>query len=83
MSITEFQRKNTKFQWRNGGKTEAKHCWQMFLRSNMMQNLMGNPNPRSEIQKNVSKYALRVANPWGADRPAGGWSPEELIVRTP
>jgi hypothetical protein len=26
---------------------------------------------------------MRVANPWAADRPAGGWPPEGHIVITP
>jgi hypothetical protein len=30
-----------------------------------------------------TKYALRVANPRAADRPAGGWPPEGRIVMTP
>mgnify|MGYP006096400983 CR=1 FL=1 len=67
----------------NGSKTEAKHSWKLLLRSCMMRNLMGNPNLRSEFQKNAFKYALRVADPWGANRPAGGWPPEERIIMTP
>jgi hypothetical protein len=30
-----------------------------------------------------TKYALRVANPRAADRPACGWPPEGHIVMTP
>jgi hypothetical protein len=30
-----------------------------------------------------TKYALRVANPRAADRPAGVWPPEERIIMTP
>jgi hypothetical protein len=65
MSIAKFQRKNAEFQRKNAGKTQAKHKWKILLRSYMMRNLMGNPNLRSEFPKNVSKYTLRVANPWG------------------
>jgi hypothetical protein len=35
-----------------------------------------------EIAFAISKYALRVANPRAADRPAGGWPPEWRIVMT-
>jgi hypothetical protein len=43
----------------------------------------GESESEVRISKNAFQYALRVANPWGANRPAGGWPPEERIVMTP
>jgi hypothetical protein len=35
------------------------------------------------IVSETTKYILRAANPWAADRPAWGWPPEERIDMTP
>jgi hypothetical protein len=38
---------------------------------------------RSVVVTENTKYALKVANPWAADRPAKGWPPEGHIITTP
>ena len=43
----------------------------------------GESESELEFSKKCDPYTLRVVNPWGANRPAGGWPPEELIVMTP
>jgi hypothetical protein len=37
----------------------------------------------SIVTKKNTKHALWAADPWAADRPAGGWPPEGRIVMTP
>jgi hypothetical protein len=51
----------------------------MLKASDMVRQTILKNNYQSIVTENT-KYALKVANPQAADRPAGGWPPKARII---